>query len=234
MKKEKGFTLIELLAVIIILGILMMVAIPSVTTYINSSRKSAYIDNIKQYISASVTAVNSGEKIEFYDENTLLLIPVGHDETKSLIKLEKGGQSPYSSTYYFAYVGVTYDNSAESYTYLFTSVDGSGQGLKMASQKQVEAKDGDKLIKAGLKSTSNLSYTSAVHDLYNNNAQVKYRVASNLEGDGFTGFQNGTITGLADLLEAAGGAWDATNNADGIKYLLVCNNEGCPVVDAAE
>ena len=34
---KKGFTLIELLAVIIILGILMIITIPSVTKYINDS-----------------------------------------------------------------------------------------------------------------------------------------------------------------------------------------------------
>lgn len=36
MKKKNGFTLIELLAVIIILGILMIIAIPSITKYISS------------------------------------------------------------------------------------------------------------------------------------------------------------------------------------------------------
>ena len=44
---KKGFTLIELLAVIIILGILMIIAIPSVTKYISDSRKSAYVDTAK-------------------------------------------------------------------------------------------------------------------------------------------------------------------------------------------
>ena len=44
MKKKNGFTLIELLAFIIILGILMIIAIPSVTKYISDSRKNAYVD----------------------------------------------------------------------------------------------------------------------------------------------------------------------------------------------
>ncbi len=50
MKKKNGFTLIELLAVIIILGILMIIAIPSVTNYISNSRKSAYVDTAKEIV----------------------------------------------------------------------------------------------------------------------------------------------------------------------------------------
>ena len=37
-RNNKGFTLVELLAVIVILGLLMAIAIPSVTKYITQSR----------------------------------------------------------------------------------------------------------------------------------------------------------------------------------------------------
>ena len=70
MINKKGFTLIELLAVIIILGILMIIAIPSVTTYINDSRKSAYVDTAKEIISGARNLVNSGE-LEMYDTGIL-------------------------------------------------------------------------------------------------------------------------------------------------------------------
>lgn len=52
-KNNKGFTLIELLAVIVILGILMIIAIPQVTKYIEQSRRDTFADTAKAYINAA-------------------------------------------------------------------------------------------------------------------------------------------------------------------------------------
>ena len=64
MKNKKGFTLIELLAVIVILGLLMAIAIPSVTKYITESRKKTLTTTIGIAIAISkpnitITASNS-------------------------------------------------------------------------------------------------------------------------------------------------------------------------------
>ena len=140
---KKGFTLIELLAVIIILGVLMIIAIPSVTTYIQNSRKSAYVDSAVAYVDAIRNKVNEADKIKFYSTETLYLIPVGNDATKSCVSVETGGQSPFSDTWTYAYVGVTYTGSG--YNYFFVGEDGAKQGLPFLEQKELADEGTDKI-----------------------------------------------------------------------------------------
>ena len=119
-KRSKAFTLIELLAVIIILGILMIIAIPSVTTYISNSRKSAYIDTVKEVVGGARTLVNSG-KLETFDQDTTYYIPT------SCIATENGLQTPYGK-FSTAYIVVTY--TGDGYDYYFTGTDTSKTGIK--------------------------------------------------------------------------------------------------------
>lgn len=121
-KKRHGFTLIELLAVIIILGVLLIIAIPSVTLYIQSSRKDSYITTATQYIGGVRNKVNSAEW-EMYDLNTTYYVPI------KCVSLEKGGQSPFGE-WEEAYVVVTYDGTG--YDYYWTSRDSSNMGVLLA------------------------------------------------------------------------------------------------------
>ena len=125
--KKRGFTLIELLAVIVILGLLMAIAIPSVTKYITQSRKKTVTTTIGNYISALTNQVNDMEYV-FTATNTVYAVPI------ECIALERGGNDPFgewmqASNSYWAYVLVQYDDATSSYTYGFTFKDSAGYGL---------------------------------------------------------------------------------------------------------
>ena len=120
MDNKKGFTLIELLAVIIILGVLMIIAIPSVTKYIEESRKSGYISTAKEIAGGARNLVYSGS-LNLDDFDTTYYIDA------SCIAVDNGYKSPYGE-FTKAYVVVTATN--DNYEYFWTSVDSSGKGVK--------------------------------------------------------------------------------------------------------
>lgn len=85
----QGFTLIELLAVIVILAVLMMTAIPAITNAINKSRKDTYATNAKKFIDAARTDIIDGD----------LYVKSGAEGTSSDQEAGTICQTPASGTY---------------------------------------------------------------------------------------------------------------------------------------
>ena len=130
MRNKKGFTLIELLAVIVILGVLLAIAIPSVTKYINNSKKDTYIQTAKQYIEA--VRYNIVSNIYQYPVNTNQATLVKFSTI--LPNLEKGGKtSSYGGTFNpdnsFVLIVNTSTSENPKYEYYVTALDSKGYGI---------------------------------------------------------------------------------------------------------
>lgn len=87
-RNEKGLTLIELLAVIVILGIIAAIAIPSIGGLIENSRKDAHIANAHQMVNAARLAYTADSTKKEYDLKYL-------EEKKYLEPVKKPGGGEY-------------------------------------------------------------------------------------------------------------------------------------------
>ena len=133
LKNRKGFTLIELLAVIVILAILVMVAIPAVTKYLNQARQGTFVDNAKSAISAvrNDVIISGGNKQEYSltEINSLL--------EKKLITSPFGGKYCTESK-----ITISYDEDTGAGSYSMILYDEDGRGW-MTSKTENQLKDAD-------------------------------------------------------------------------------------------
>ncbi len=186
MKKlnKKGFTLIELLAVIIILGVLLLIAVPAVSRYIQESREDTYATNLSKFVDAVSPEVNSYNSEYTFATNQYLVVPI------TCLELERGSSKdspfgPYDPMR--SYVIVTRKTTGSGFDYYVAALDKTGYGTKVI---RADALDGRNSIEdlgtaeeSGIDAITGTTdnYTFTISDLtkigYAANASVNAKIA---------------------------------------------------------
>ena len=110
MKNNKGFTLVETIAVIIILGIVLSIAVPSITNVVKSTNKNRMISDAETFIS---------EVKEYVESDTIGNTPSDKKYTLEDIKGKtKLSKFPYGGNYNMESSFVIINNN--SYTVCLT------------------------------------------------------------------------------------------------------------------
>lgn len=201
MRNRKGFTLVELIAVVVIISILVLLAIVSVTKYVEESRKKTFVEDAKTILSAAKTNYASGE---------FETIPGVHDnisrasyskEAINGILGKKLGKSPYN--YDYKYIGVIITKSKDedeklNYDYYVCLIDEAGNGFDYTNTKDLSVKN----------FSNNLSGKNC-SDLYNVNVVVN---------NGTVDKSNQTTSGGGEVV------FNVKPNQEGLEGKLSCTN----------
>ena len=119
---RKGFTLVELLGVVVILSIVLTIAIPAASNYIDSSKREAFADVLSEYVDAVRKGIAAEDYTAPIDSNQVLIVSL------ESIPLDKGKfSSSFDSEWvksksYVAVVNTGTPNNIE-YTYLVAGQD---------------------------------------------------------------------------------------------------------------
>ena len=121
---KKGFTLIEMIAVVIILGIVLLIAVPAVTSYIKGSNDSVYVNSMSSYLQQVKMDYSEKQYGPYINKGEIMVVPLKN------IKLDKGNtdSSPYGKIVYSqSYVLI--ERSTNGVKYYVTVLDKTSKGF---------------------------------------------------------------------------------------------------------
>ena len=156
-KNNSGFTMVELLAAMVVLGISMMVAIPSVIELLNDQRSDTYVKDALRFASNMDNKLRSDNKITVPRRGGCIAINLTYMDNNTF---EEG---PYGGTYdrWVSFVVAKRNPAAadEEYTYYVRLIEKTPAG----AYRGVDLKDSNRLYetRANRKYVSSLESSAA-------------------------------------------------------------------------
>ena len=135
--REKGFTLIELLGVIVILSLIMLIAIPNITSTLDRSKREQYLVDAKKFVSLVEYELRKGS-LDKPGTTELLQITLDYLNTNDLEKDADGNTYDLLNSY----VVVARKNGYLVYYVNLIAYNGTKyKGIKLVDSEQLD-KDG--------------------------------------------------------------------------------------------
>ena len=148
--KKKGFTLVELLAVIIILSLVLVIAVPSVNKYIKQSKEKAYDAQISTIIEAAQAYASTNLELLPNRENLSVKVTLGQLKSAGLIKEEV--KNPNDDKYFDDALTIEIKKNKENYIYEVV-------------ENTITTRDGEEAPKITLNGSPMVTYN--LNDTYN-------------------------------------------------------------------
>ena len=211
MKNKKGFTLVEILAVIIILGIIMVIAIPAVSRYILKSNKSVYASNISAYVESARTKYEMKEYGAYLKDDEIMIVPI-----RTLV-LEKGNEesSPYGE-YDFDKSYIVVVPEYQKYNMYVTIIDETKTGLVGVMENTIEDTSIKEDITDEITTISSLEAPGAIYSI--NNQEYKKIESREIEGDDVNRDEDAKVYVFKNI--------NIPEDPTGMVYKVTLNNKG--------
>lgn len=148
---KKGFTLVELLGVIIILSIIMLIAIPNITSILNKSKNDTYLTDARKLITQAEYLIRSS-KVDKPASNQLLKITLSYLGTKDVSKDSDGNSYSLTDSYVIV---VRKEGYLEYYVQLVATTDSGNKGIRLVHEDELESDDRMNLIQKNIVSPNN-------------------------------------------------------------------------------
>lgn len=169
LKDKKGFTLVELLATIVILGIIMVIAVPNVMGILSRNRSNTYVEDAKKLATLAEYQVRSnGNVIQKPATNQCIVLTLSYLDNAEFEDPPYGGE--YLKNISFVVVKKE-GNELKYYVQLFEKYKGTYRGVPLV--------ESSKLVEDG-----------AVNKFVNNASKSDATSVSSLTTDNFMTFAN--------------------------------------------